>query len=186
MQELRDALEAHHLRNACDQSCDWLHGAARKLLDATETAAPSLGVQTYISELEATIARLSGRPFTVQSLTDAIPLAGELKDGEQWARLSVNVGTEPAAALRRWMDANSITATEAVRRAISVWDFYERSAIDGKHLALIGEDGVMRTVYVDHKDGGTKPNPAPPQTDVPAAAADQTGGRDATHNGKTL
>lgn len=108
-----------------------------------------------------------------RALLDAIE-ADELKDGEQWARLSVNVGTEPAAALRRWMDANSINATEAVRRAISVWDFYERSAIDGNQLALLGGDGTVRAVYVDHKANGTRPNPATPQSHTGAGAADQT------------
>src|SRR5262249_11393520 len=40
-------------------------------------------------------------------------------------RLSVNLGAQPAAALLELMDRKDISATEAIRRALSVWKFIE-------------------------------------------------------------
>lgn len=60
-------------------------------------------------------------------------------------RLSVYLGTEPAAALRQLMASLGITATEAVRRAISVWKFVEDEQAKGHKLAVLA-DGAVREV----------------------------------------
>jgi len=64
-------------------------------------------------------------------------------------RLSVNLGTGAAAALRELMSRKDITATEAIRRALSVWKFIEDERAQGRSIALLegrGKDQVVREV----------------------------------------
>ncbi|MFG1921236.1 CopG family transcriptional regulator [Cryptosporangium sp. NPDC048952] len=60
------------------------------------------------------------------------------------ARLSVNLGEEPAAALREIMTRQDISATEAVRRAISLLKFVEDEQRAGNRLAIIEAAGRRR------------------------------------------
>jgi len=61
-------------------------------------------------------------------------------------RLSVNLGAQPAAALRELMTKKGITATEAVRRALSIWKFVEDERAQGHRLAVLEGDGDQRAV----------------------------------------
>lgn len=61
-------------------------------------------------------------------------------------RLSVNLGEQPAAALRELMSKKGITATEAVRRALSVWKFVEDELAQGNRLAVLVGEGDHRAV----------------------------------------
>jgi hypothetical protein len=59
------------------------------------------------------------------------------------ARLSVNMGRGTAEALHELMDSRETTATETVRRAISLLSFVEGERKKGNRLALLAdtEDG---------------------------------------------
>lgn len=64
-------------------------------------------------------------------------------------RLSVNLGTGAAEALRELMERKGINATEAIRRALSTWKFIEDARRDGRSIALLeghGKDQVVREV----------------------------------------
>jgi len=61
-------------------------------------------------------------------------------------RLSVNLGAQPAAALREMMNKKGITATEAIRRALSIWKFVEDERAHGNHLAVLEGEGDHRRV----------------------------------------
>jgi hypothetical protein len=65
------------------------------------------------------------------------------------ARLSINLGAGPAAALRDLMASKDISATEAIRRALSIWKFIEDERSRGRRIALLegdGRDQVVREV----------------------------------------
>lgn len=61
-------------------------------------------------------------------------------------RLSVNLGEQPAAALHELMRRKGITATEAVRRALSIWKFVEDELARGNRVAVLEGEGERRTV----------------------------------------
>lgn len=64
-------------------------------------------------------------------------------------RLSVNLHPEVAAILRRWAAHNNISATEAVRRAIAVWDLVESTYARGDRIGIIegrGRNEMLREV----------------------------------------
>jgi hypothetical protein len=62
------------------------------------------------------------------------------------ARLSVNLGAGPAEALRELMESKDITATEAIRRAISVWSFIEKEQAAGRNIAVVDHSGGKQNV----------------------------------------
>ena len=68
-------------------------------------------------------------------------------------RLSVNLAPDVAAVLRKWTGKKSISITEAIRRAIAVWNFVETERAAGNRLAVIERDGdrerVREMVLVD-------------------------------------
>lgn len=53
------------------------------------------------------------------------------------SRLDINLGPGVADALADYMDTHDVTATEAIRRAISVALFAEDTAAAGQQLAVI-------------------------------------------------
>lgn len=68
-------------------------------------------------------------------------------------RLSINLAPDVAEVLLRRKKAKGISITEAIRRAIAVWDFVETEKALGHRLALIECDGdkerVREIVLVD-------------------------------------
>lgn len=66
-------------------------------------------------------------------------------------RLSINLAPDVAAILRDWAGRKSISATEAVRRAIAVWHFVESEKAKGNRIAVIegsGKNERIREVVV--------------------------------------
>jgi predicted transcriptional regulator len=63
-------------------------------------------------------------------------------------RLNVNINDECASALRKMAERNETTVTEIVRRAISVFDYVDRAARDGKTVQIIGPDDVTTLAII--------------------------------------
>ncbi|WP_411699022.1 ribbon-helix-helix protein, CopG family [Conyzicola sp.] len=55
-------------------------------------------------------------------------------------RLNVNLNAETAAALRKIADERDISFTEAVRRAISVYDFIDSETRNGRRVQTTDSD----------------------------------------------
>ncbi|MFG1921237.1 hypothetical protein [Cryptosporangium sp. NPDC048952] len=83
-------------------------------------------------------------PKETENLDEESPPRG--KSTNRPARLSVNLGTGPATALRELMESKDITATEAIRRAISVWKFIEDEQARGNRIAVIETAGGKQNV----------------------------------------
>jgi hypothetical protein len=62
------------------------------------------------------------------------------------SRLEVNIGEGVAKVLADVMEADGITATEAVRRAFSVYHFVRKQEAEGNAWAIVGPDGTAREV----------------------------------------
>lgn len=56
-------------------------------------------------------------------------------------RLSINLSSDTAAALRELAEHKGTSVTEAVRRAIAVWKFVEDEVAQGHRIAVIDKDG---------------------------------------------
>lgn len=67
-------------------------------------------------------------------------------------RLQINLADDVAAVLRGWMQMDDISATEAVRRAIAVWNFMRTEIAAGGKLAVVETDGRIREVIL--RDAG--------------------------------
>lgn len=52
-------------------------------------------------------------------------------------RLSVNLNAESAAALRTYAAEKTVSITETIRRAISVWNFIEQERRKGNGFAVV-------------------------------------------------
>lgn len=81
-------------------------------------------------------------------MSDTEPASNEV------VRLSVNLAPDVAAALRKWADRKHISATEAVRRAIAIWNFVENELANGNTLAVVehrpdGEHHLREVVLID-------------------------------------
>jgi predicted transcriptional regulator len=64
-------------------------------------------------------------------------------------RLSINLADDVAAALGDWADKKCLSYTEAVRRAIAVWNFVETEIANGNKIAVVEADsGRIREVVV--------------------------------------
>lgn len=61
-------------------------------------------------------------------------------------RLSINIGEGVQKALLDAMEADGIDATEAIRRAVSVWQFVREKEAEGYTFGIIGPDGTVREV----------------------------------------
>lgn len=57
------------------------------------------------------------------------------------ARLNVNMNAQTADALRRLARDNDISFTEAVRRAISIYKFFEDEMAQGRKIQTMDLDG---------------------------------------------
>ncbi|MFE3447072.1 hypothetical protein ACFXNW_28905 [Nocardia sp. NPDC059180] len=69
-------------------------------------------------------------------------------------RLSINLAPDVAAVLRGWAERKRISATEAVRRAIAVWNFIETEKDKGNSLAVVenlpgGKQRIREVVLID-------------------------------------
>ncbi|KZM68520.1 CopG family transcriptional regulator [Nocardia terpenica] len=69
-------------------------------------------------------------------------------------RLSINLASDVAAVLRKWADIKHISATEAVRRAIAVWNFIETEKANGNSFAVVenlpgGKQRMREVVLID-------------------------------------
>lgn len=56
-------------------------------------------------------------------------------------RLNINMNEETAAALRELAQRKQISITEAVRRAISVYKFFEDELAEGRKIQTMQADG---------------------------------------------
>lgn len=63
-------------------------------------------------------------------------------------RLSINLADDVAAVLGDWADKKDISYTEAVRRAIAVWNFVETEIAAGNRLAVVEPGGRIREVVL--------------------------------------
>lgn len=65
------------------------------------------------------------------------------------ARLSINMNDETAVALRSLMEKRGATATEIIRRAVSVYAFVEEAVGQGKEFQLRDQhDRVERLTFL--------------------------------------
>ncbi|MGY2025786.1 hypothetical protein [Nocardia asiatica] len=69
-------------------------------------------------------------------------------------RLSINLAPDVAAVLRDWAEKKRISATEAVRRAIAVWNFIETEKANGNGFAVVenlpgGKQRIREVVLID-------------------------------------
>jgi Ribbon-helix-helix protein, copG family len=63
-------------------------------------------------------------------------------------RLSINLSTETADALRELAGRKGLSITEGIRRAIAAWQFLEVETSRGNQIAVIEQDGSVRTVVL--------------------------------------
>ncbi|MEU1523937.1 hypothetical protein ABZ413_17225 [Nocardia rhamnosiphila] len=69
-------------------------------------------------------------------------------------RLSINLAPDVAKVLRGWADRKHINVTEAIRRAIAVWNFVETEKANGNSLAVVenlsnGKQRIREVVLID-------------------------------------
>lgn len=57
--------------------------------------------------------------------------------GNDWVRLSVNLALDVANVLRQMAREKRISATEAMRRAIAVWNFIETEREKGNQIVIV-------------------------------------------------
>lgn len=70
-------------------------------------------------------------------------------------RLEINLSREVAGVLWGWMARKGVSATEAVRRAIAVWNFVETEVADGNRIVVIGEGHLYEVTLADSEPGKT-------------------------------
>lgn len=63
-------------------------------------------------------------------------------------RLSVNINDETADALRQLAEEDGTTITEVVRRAVSVYKFFDDAKDAGKTIQLIDRDEKVTAVQM--------------------------------------
>ena len=63
-------------------------------------------------------------------------------------RLRVNINDETAAALRNLAKEEDTTVTEMVRRAVSVYKFFDDARDEGKTIQLVGKDESVTAVQM--------------------------------------
>lgn len=56
-------------------------------------------------------------------------------------RLSVNINDDTARVIRRVADESGVTATEAVRRAVAVYEFFDDARNSGNEILLVDKRG---------------------------------------------
>ncbi len=63
-------------------------------------------------------------------------------------RLSVNINDETAKALRTLAEEEGTTVTEIVRRAVSVYKFFDDAKDDDKTIQLVDKDNNVTAVQM--------------------------------------
>jgi hypothetical protein len=58
-------------------------------------------------------------------------------------RLSVNMNQETTAALKKMMKAKNISATEAVRRATAIMEFFDKEQEQGRIIRIVNKRGKV-------------------------------------------
>lgn len=61
-------------------------------------------------------------------------------------RLSVNINDATAKTLRDTVDSNGVTITEAVRRAVAVYEFFDQARRRGDTIQVVDACGCTKTV----------------------------------------
>lgn len=69
-------------------------------------------------------------------------------------RLSINLAPDVANVLRGWAERKHLSVTEAVRRAIAVWNFVETERANGNRIAVVeslpeGGERMREVVLID-------------------------------------
>lgn len=63
-------------------------------------------------------------------------------------RLNVNINDDTARALRDLAEEESTSVTEIVRRAVSVYKFFDDARDEGKTIQLIDQDSNVTSVQL--------------------------------------
>ncbi|WP_405717255.1 ribbon-helix-helix protein, CopG family [Streptomyces sp. NBC_01537] len=71
-----------------------------------------------------------------------------MSEQKLFTRLSVNLNDEAARALKENSDRRGISITEAVRRAIAVYDFIERETAAGNRIQVVDPEGRVRELLL--------------------------------------
>ncbi|MCF3172547.1 CopG family transcriptional regulator [Streptomyces sioyaensis] len=66
---------------------------------------------------------------------------------KDFTRLSVNINDDTAEALKRLKSAKGISITEAVRRAVALYDLVDRETGDTGKLQIV-DDGNVREILL--------------------------------------
>lgn len=69
-------------------------------------------------------------------------------DTDRITRLSVNLNEEAANALRRISKKQRVSITEAVRRAIAIYDFIDRELAAGSKIQVVDSSGHVRELFL--------------------------------------
>ncbi len=67
---------------------------------------------------------------------------------QAFTRLSVNLNDEAAVALRGIAKSRKISITEAVRRAIAIYDFVEKELATGGKVQVVDQSGHVRELFL--------------------------------------
>jgi hypothetical protein len=83
---------------------------------------------------------------TIMATIDAPVPVTPHSDQTGVVRMSINLAADVADILRGWAATKAISVTEAVRRAIAVWNFVETEKAKGNRLAVIEGEGSKQRV----------------------------------------
>ncbi|WP_251091378.1 ribbon-helix-helix protein, CopG family [Streptomyces sp. Caat 7-52] len=83
-------------------------------------------------------------------MTQHVPTTGAEKDtaSKEFTRLSVNINDDTAEALKRLKREKGISITEAVRRAVALYDLVDRETGDSGKLQIVGDDASVREILL--------------------------------------
>ncbi|MEU3341957.1 ribbon-helix-helix protein, CopG family [Streptomyces sp. NPDC006668] len=70
------------------------------------------------------------------------------KDTKEFTRLSININDETADALKRLKSAKGISITEAVRRAVALYDLVDRETGKTGKLQIVDDGGHTREILL--------------------------------------
>ncbi|WP_433917369.1 ribbon-helix-helix protein, CopG family [Streptomyces canus] len=79
----------------------------------------------------------------------AEPTGAQSETGvKEFTRLSVNINDDTADALKRLKSAKGISITEAVRRAVALYDLVDRETGSTGKLQIVDADGNVREILL--------------------------------------